>query len=99
MPLKIIDGDTFAELIFTCPADRDSRRVDAPHTSMRRLSRKVISYSDAEIVQKNTHKKIPENESSQVCMCVNEDVTSAGASSVNMRYDVEVSTCSETEEI
>ena len=96
MPLKIIDGDTFAELIFTCPADRDLRRVDAPHTSMRRLSRKVISYSDAKIVQKNTHKKIPRCELNKVCMCENEDVTSdQGTLSVNTRYDVEVSTCSE----
>ena len=49
--------------------------------------------------RRRTYKKIPENESSQVCMCVNEDVTRPSASSMNMRYDVEVSTCSETEEI
>ena len=48
--------------------------------------------------RRRTYKKIPENESSQVCMCVNEDVTRPGTSSVIMRYDVEVSTCSETEE-
>ena len=67
---------------------------------MRRLSRKIRSCSDAVHVQKkNTYKKIPENESSQVCMCVDEDVTRPSTSSVIMRYDVEVSTCSETEEI
>ena len=32
-------------------------------------------------------------------MCVDEDVTRPYTSSMNMRYDVEVSTCSETEEI
>ena len=50
--------------------------------------------------RRRNYKKIPTCESNQVCTCVNEDVTETSAtSSMNMRYDVEVSTCSETEEI
>ena len=59
MPLKIIDGDTFAELIFTCPADWDlgeSTRL----IQNEKIIKKIRSCSDAAIVQKNTYKKIPD---------------------------------------
>ena len=59
MPLKIIDGDTLADLIFTCPADRDLRRVDAPHTH-EKIIKLIKSSSDAGIVQKKSYKKIPD---------------------------------------
>ena len=98
MPFKIIDGDTIAELIFTCPVDQDLRRDIAPHTTWEdyQESYKFFWCRDRaeEELQEDTW-----CESNQVCMCVNEDVTRPYTSSVIMRYDVEVSTCSETEEI
>ena len=51
MPLKIIDGDTFAELTFTCPADRDLGEISRL-TQHEKIIEKITSCSDAVRVQK-----------------------------------------------